>query len=353
ERSYPGIIRCEFDITGQTILPWLLEYYMTGDEYAMELTRMVEEAYRKHWDFKIHQYSTSDLHALALLYSLDWDETFGDMARRRAAQCIDLDNPAGIDDKKRHGTFYKFGTDLLPLYEYYWVTGDETARKAVLRGVDYMYRLGDRPHTSSHLTTAMSGQNYIAVLFAIAYRWTGNPDYLRVVNDQVTQGVERMRDIHPGVNNNQYFTLNLPAALEAFADAEGPIEPFPVLSLGKDDVGRPILFTKEVGKPVTLGMYVRLSDREHEDAVPRVVVETGGSEIPAQMEVEKAFRTRTRPIRFDARGSHVRLTVPTHAPAGTYTLRFPNAEKVMILDSDAGDIRQAPAPSAQPMQGSN
>ncbi|MCA1809778.1 MAG: hypothetical protein LC725_10070 [Lentisphaerae bacterium] len=203
ESTYQGIIRCEFDITGQTVLPWLLEYYLTGDEQVLELTRMVEDAYRKHWDFMIKSYSTSDLHALSLLYSREWDNALGDMARQRAEQCIDLDCPVGIDDQKRHGVLYKLGTDLLPIYEYYQTTGDPLARKAFLQGVDYMYRFGDRPHARGHLTAAMGGQNYVGILFAIAYRMTGNANYLRVVNDQIQQGIEQATNITGSVHGAQ------------------------------------------------------------------------------------------------------------------------------------------------------
>ncbi|MDY0166745.1 MAG: LamG-like jellyroll fold domain-containing protein [Thermoguttaceae bacterium] len=197
--------------TGHDIVNWLLEYYLTGDEYVMELTRMHGEAFKAHWEQTARSRDRYDgifmiLRVLANLYAREWDEDFGTMARELARYVIDLDSPNGINDAIRFGSLYKVDRNLISLYYYYRETGDDLAREAFLRGIDYEYRF-------NRVSGAFAGQAYPSFLFSIAYRWTGDPNYLRVVNASVDE--HRRWPGTVNITSQINPTMGIPAGLYA------------------------------------------------------------------------------------------------------------------------------------------
>ena len=326
-------------VTGHGITNWLLEYYLTGDEYALNLTRMHGEACKKRWDpdevaniVRSKDGVYANLGVFADLYRREWDEEFRRMGRLLADQLIDLDNPTGRWDEARFGVLYKGHRAIFNLYDYYRATGHEAAKEAFLKTMAHDYRF-------HRFGGAFSGQNYSAMLFTIAYRWTGRSAYQRVVHDLVEQhrqGSSR-RQVHL-----QIHPLGaIPAALGLMAEVEEEaIEPFPVI---ETDDPRPIDFCKRAGEPVNLSIFVRMSDDVAEDAETLVQITPEGDDEALKnvcVQVERMFPTKYDGRR-DVRRRHVDLTIPAAAPAGQYTLRLPDTMRIVVLESDAPKIALA------------
>ncbi|MCA1809503.1 MAG: hypothetical protein LC725_08660 [Lentisphaerae bacterium] len=319
--------------TGHTIAQWLLDYYMTGDEYPLHLTDMVGEAYLNDWDRdeNVYTQSLNELQILALLYSRGWNEHFRELAQYRARNKIDLDNPIGITDDLHHGPIYKMGRDLLSLYDYYMFTGDTAAREAFLKGVDYKYRF-------NLIRAPFGGQNYVGFIFSIAYKWTGNINYLRVVNAQLENG--KSIENPPGrITSNQHPTLSIPTALTVMAKVNEPIDPFPVLSYSQKEGARTMRFVKAAGSSVEIGCFLRMDQK---DRVPECQVRLDGEPgalFPEQVELYKEFAFQPASgSRANPRDWHIRVVVSADLPAGNYLLEIPHAESVVVLDSSAPEI---------------
>ncbi|TVS19178.1 MAG: hypothetical protein EA424_09220, partial [Planctomycetaceae bacterium] len=337
--------------TGHDIINWLLEYYLTGDEHAMELTRMHGEAFKAHWEQTSRSRQRYDgifmiLRVMADLYAREWDEDFGQMARELARYVIDLDSPNGINDAIRFGSLYKVDRNLISLYYYYRATGDRLARVAFLQGIDYEYRF-------HRVSGAFAGQAYPSFLFSVAYRWTGDPNYLRVVSALVDE--HRRWPGTVNITSQINPTMGLPAALGVLAEAEGPITAFPVVRQYGDSPPSRIVFRKPADRPVTMRLHLRMSDDLEEDAAVTPVVAShianGDGKLVEHvtMEAEAMFRSAYAG-RSDPRRRHVSLRVPAAEPPGLYTLELPGTEFVDVLDTDAPQV-SVYAPEGFRMQG--
>lgn len=337
-RSHPPIHWGDYHaVFGHSAAPqnWLNEYHLTGDEYARDLVRMNAEALAEHWDGEsLWPHGPPAVNTLITLYSIDWDEELGRKLRNVVHELIDLDVPNGFNDTghAKFGALYKVGRDMAVLYNYYRVTGDELARQAFLKAVDYKYRF-------NRVRGAFGGQSYDFLVFSVAWEWTGNPNYLRVVNSVLAEF--RDEDDPPG-GVQQYVNpfYGVPVALRTLVELEenGALAPFPVLEFTQEDGIHEVRFHKTEGEAVEMGIFVRLFDEADQDAEPEIVVAQDGSLVEVGLEVENAFRTQYE-ARSDLRDRHVQLTVPADAPGGDYILRLPNAMHVVVLDSTAEDLQ--------------
>ncbi len=337
--------------TGHDIINWLLEYYLTGDEYVMELTRMHGQAFKAHWEQTARSRERYDgifmiLRVLADLYAREWDEDFGQMARELARYVIDLDSPNGINDAIRFGSLYKVDRNLISLYFYYRATGDPLARQAFLQGIDYEYRF-------HRVSGAFDGQAYPSFLFSVAYRWTGDPNYLRVVNATVDE--HRRWPGRVNITSQINPTMGLPAALGVLAEAQDPITAFPVARQYGTPPPSRILFRKPADRPVNMRLHLRLSDDGEEDAAATAVIASHASNANGkpvehvQIEAEAMMRTAYA-ARNDPRRRHIALTVPAAEAPGLYTLEVPGAQLVDVLDTDSPQV-SIYAPDGFRMQG--
>ena len=348
------------NLSGTWAPAWLLDYRLTGDEYANELLLMSADAYREHaalenplFDYMNGRHVIS----LSALYEHTGDEKILTLLRIAAERMIDLKNPTGLNDNLNNGVYYKTSPEwLLPLHMYYHATGDKTARSVILRAMDYKFRF-----------FYSSSQTFRLFLFTEAYRWTGNRAYLRLIKLMVEEPFQGMI----GMN---YF-LGAPNSLHAIANAEQPIKPFPVLAVtrlkdrnGKDDsVARsdftghimphkfiegdrlpPLLVKKKANTPMNLSIYVRTGNKLDEDAEPvvRVVKDeaSGDGLVVDNVKIDKKQRYKTRNPNSLTNGRnyprrwHVQLTLPAAAEAGRYRIEFPIAETVIVLESDAENV---------------
>ncbi len=81
-----------------------------------------------------------ELRYITALYSMDWDPALGEMARSLAHQFVDLDSPCGIYEEMSPSPLYKTGRNLVTLYDYYRLTGDELAKKGMEQIIEYKFR---------------------------------------------------------------------------------------------------------------------------------------------------------------------------------------------------------------------
>lgn len=330
---------------------WLAEYTLTGDEYANELLQMVADAYIERADDRrtMTGYQHGHLYNLSVLYDHTGHETLRELARQAADNLIDLDNPVGLNDELRYGIYYKTSTEwLFPLYLYYNATGDATAREAILRALDDKFRF-----------FYSSNQTFRLFMFSEGYRWTGNPAYLRLVKLMVEEPFFSL------MGHN--YLLGAPTALHAVANADQPIDAFPVLAVTNRDDGvprsdffghlmphtfieggalPPLLVGQAAGSPVTLSIFVRLADDFSEDTEPVVRLNrlsaTGDARPVDEVQIAKTQRFETRRVgRNHLRRWHLKLTLPSAAEAGTYRLEIPQAATIVVLESEAESVTLA------------
>lgn len=337
---------------------WPLEYYLTGDEYAHELIQMVGDAYREHWDPERHLDDSAhgQLLTLAVLYQLEWDDTFNEIARQVAPLLIDLDNPVGLNDDQRRGVFYKTSREwLYPLYSYYQATGDDAAREAILRAMDDKFRFNhvlDRTSLAGGRGPAGS-QHYGTFLWSVVYKWTGDSSYLPIIQYMVEElpDVEDFDGNYLPAQTNVY--QGVPLAQWILAATDEPIGPFPILAMTRDrsaslqgDFVRfdleelpPLRVHKDAEDPVRLSIYVRIASDEVEDteAVAEVTDSSGRPIEGVEIASQQKFATSNE-SRRDIRRWHFHVTLPAELPAGEYAIAFPKAGTVTVLTSDAPDL---------------
>ena len=328
--------------SGMSVKHWLIGYYLTGDVYALDLTRMIGKAYKKHWDESHVEGHVSELGAytglvrLIDLYTREWDEDFKHMADVWADYLIDMDNPTGRSEISGNGVLYKGHRMLYALYQYHRWTGDGRAKQSFLKGLDYRYRFQRIPPPFT--------KNWSDFLYTAGYRMTGRPVYLSIVKhliDQVRLAVQDKPRVH--TYRAWHILGSVPTALGLLTEVdESRIGRYPVL---KTDEPKPITFHKSVGKPVTLSIYVRMSEdvAADSDTVVQIAVQgeaDGGRRVLQQgvnVEVERLIATKYEGRR-DPRSRHVTIAVSSDAAAGEYVLRFPNIGRIVVLESNAPHI---------------
>jgi hypothetical protein len=265
------------------------------------------------------------------------------MARDLATHLIDLSVPNGITDRMSGGALYKWTRNVHSLYEYYRATGDEAAREAILKALDYNYRF-------NMISPPFGSTNHAAFLYTIAYRWTGRRAYLRLVNHLVESGLATKR-LPGGVHTCAHPTMGVPTALGLLAEVEEPIEPFPVVSFTQADKPCVIAFGKDAGRPVEMSVYVRLSSDVDKDA--RAAVEVASADTEGQRRVrrvsvdeQRAFRSAQPVSGGRERDRHLHLRLSGEEPAGRYLLTFPNASRIIVLESSAGETGRYTRPES-------
>lgn len=340
------------DISGHDIENWLLEYYMTGDERALEATHQFGAALLEHWDPQQARRGSAPFVFLRLLTSLhqrEWDEQFGDMARELAHLVIDMDSPNGLTNDMPYGALYKVDRNASALYDYWRATGDDLARDAFLKAVDYQLRFNLIPAPIEY-------QNGAAYLMTIAYRWTGDERYLRATHQLVQGGLvqegtpldeelaalpanldEAERLPYRGVHLNMHPTLGMPTALAMLAGAGRDLPPFPLVAKTFTVEPAQAILEKPAGEPVTVTLY--FVTMRQGDIAPRVLTYPDGAEVGpgagVVMEMEQRMESYA-PSEF--RRFHCRLTLPAALPGGLYSVTLDGPEEFMVQEVTAGRV---------------
>ncbi len=343
------------DSSGHDVHNWLVDYYLTGDQYALHMHKMVGEAKKKHWDAdRVREAPTRargrdgglerweagmPLRVLSSLYVRDWDEEFGEMARDLSRHLIDLENPNGLTDHISGGALYKWERNVETLYNYYKATGDASAREAVLQSLEYHYRF---PH---QIAAPFYSTNHAALLYTIAYRWTGDRNYVRVVNDLVERSVARS-NLPAGAHTNAHPTMGVPAAMGLLVTIQDPIDPFPLIEYDRTEEPAGIMFRKAGDTELEMSIALRIAEDAEADAPVKALVrayengKTGRELQEGELYVDVETLFDTSGLRGDPRRRHMRLTLPPQVPSGRYTLDIPDAGSVRVLDTNAVDIEK-------------
>ncbi|HNS32366.1 MAG TPA: hypothetical protein PKN36_05270, partial [bacterium] len=175
-----------FIINAGDIGHWLLEYYLTGDEYSLALVYMIKESFIKNgWKPKspTWQYHATGIRTLLTLFIMDWNEDAGRTLKETVNEMVDLQSQNGFKlFDTGYGPMYKDHRTSHNILEYYLETGDELAKEAFLKLVDQRYRFDRR-------TVVASYKNYDAFTYSLGYWVTGDERYRTVVEQAVRDGL--------------------------------------------------------------------------------------------------------------------------------------------------------------------
>jgi hypothetical protein len=336
-------------VSGVDVVNFLQEYYMTGSERAQEAALDYGDSLLAHWDLPTARKSSSPFLILRLVtgvYAHTRDERLRVMAHDLAHLIIDMDSPNGLTNEMPYGSLYKVDRNASALYDYWWATGDDLAKQAFLKALDFEYRFNRIP-------TPIVYQNGKAYLFTLAYEMTGREEYRRIAGQLVQTGLvvesrtiaEEIGDTPPreldrlpyrGPHLNMHPTLGMPTALSLIAHADEPIPPFPALAKAYTAERAYAIFDKPAGEEVTMRLFMRTLRQG--DVTP-IVFDPADEPIPAIAEMlERPTFSQTVDSTTDIgptgfRRFSIDLRVPADAPAGKYIVDVDGPEEFIVLQS--------------------
>ncbi|MBD3292528.1 MAG: hypothetical protein GF393_06360, partial [Armatimonadia bacterium] len=335
-------------ISGHDAWNWLAEYYMTGDEHALEVAQQYADAFKRHWDLQTAVDGSAPfiiLRVITALHTHDWDPALGEIARELAHALMIPDNPNGFYEEMPYGPLYKVDRNASATYDYWWATGDERAKTVFLKALDYEYRFNRIPEPIAY-------QNGKAYLYTLAYNMTGREVYRRIAAQLVRSSLtvesltlaEEIGDADPyeleslpfrGPHLNMHPTLGIPTALTVMAEAEEPIAPWPLLVKALNAEQARAVFEKPEGEALSLRVYfrtIRTGEIEPQIFGPderRVDCNISGEErIPSYA-----------PSQFRHLNYHIEI--PADAAAGTYTLGIGGPEEFIVQEAGTEQVALA------------
>ncbi len=358
-----------YSINAGDIGHWLLDYYLTGDEYSFDLLQIIKESFKKNWKVGGAKQSTSILvlRTLLTLSIMDWDEDAGRMAKEVAHSLIDLQSQNGMhrNSEGKYGPMYKDHRSSHNLLEYYLETKDEAVKEAFLKLVDQRYRFDRRGTTVSY-------KNYDGFTHAMAYWMTGDERYSKVVvqtlNDSLyyTSLMPLSADLEkkpadplewPNLYSNTEFPgprttffmghheyhnpfIGFPTALKLLSEKgrTGKTTPLVVKPMKNPRAG--ILFLHSRGKDTMLSIYLQTQQKdirpkvsiygEDSENTPAVNIKT---EIEERMSIGQYFLDRPEEYPVTERFYHLYMTVPSETYSGLYLLSFSDEDTFTLLDA--------------------
>ncbi len=341
-------------VSGSDIRNFMLEYYMTGNERALEASIEFGDSLKAHWDLPTARGGSAPFLTLRLLtglYTREWDEDFHAMARELAELIIDMDNANGLTNEMPYGCLYKVDRNASALYDYWWATGEELPKQAFLKALDFEYRFNRIP-------VSIAYQNGKAYLYTIAYQMTGREEYRRIATQLVRSGLamepvtiaEEIGDTPPqdldrlpfrGPHLNMHPTLGMPTALSLLARAEEPIPPYPMLIKAFTAETAYAIFDKPAGEEVTMRLFMRTLRQG--DVTP-TIFDPADEPIDAAIEMlERPTFSQTIDPTTDIgptgfRRFSIDLRIPADAPAGEYLVDVGGPEEFIVLQSSVPNI---------------
>ncbi|HNS31543.1 MAG TPA: hypothetical protein PKN36_01025, partial [bacterium] len=342
---------------------WLMEYYLSGDEYCRDVLVKVGESFRKHWNVKeATDWRTAlsflTLRKLVNLYMMEWDEDFGRMARELAHALISIEKQTGVTPEyMTYGcAMYKDQRHVPTLYMYYRETGDELGKEAFLKILDHRYRFYRNPFPISYQSAA-------AFAYPIAYGMTGNVNYRRVIEQTVNDGfslfsvpLEKELANMPedpylwktlprlGVPNHTHSFLGLPTAMKFFTEKGIAGNPFPLLVKSMKDTPSRAVFLHQGDRDTVINLFCYTPARGNvKPELTPYPLSSKAVPLPGiRIEMEERIETMV-PITYGKPASpnyqyHVKLAVPSSVPAGMYLLSLRGNEPFVILDSTSPKV---------------
>jgi len=356
-------LKYEMGNSSSDIGNWLMEYYLTGNEQARELTVTAGESIKRLWNLQEaldweKTLSFLALRALSILYMREWDPDFLRMASELAHSLIKLEEQTGVnpDYMSYRDAMYKDQRHTIDLYFYYSATGDELGKKAFLKILDHRYRYNRNEK-------AISYQNSSAFAYAIAYMMTGNAGFRRIaqetMNDSLAgfsstlaETLEKM-DKDPGkwvtfprLNNpvQTHPFLGMPTVLRMIAD-EGFLKGgFPVLVKSNDMTRADILFEHVRGKETVIDIYYSTKDRGKVSPtvfpypLPARKTPLGGIKTELEERIPSMVsETLNRPV-TDTWYYSARVSMPADFKPGLYTASLESDDPYTVMDTTASRI---------------
>jgi PcRGLX-like N-terminal RIFT barrel domain len=328
---------------------YLCQFYMTGDWHAWELAENHHEAARK-YSFVIPSKpargSAVPLRFLSALYSMHWDPQIGSKTVALAHKILDLKSPNAINEKTPPTPLYKTHRNIIPIYEYYRFTGDEYARKCLIKMIEYDYRF-DRLREGR----PVSYRNPSALAGAVLYDLTGDKKYLALCQQVLTSGLRQWKDELDGdvplpadpkkeltgmpplaaAHFNYHTCLGLPLALHALGEYKGaPLPAFPTVKKYGDSTSNAwVVLEKQPGKPLDLELGMRLLQS---DKIDLVVI---GPDMKRVRRVEILDKRLGMVIPFvpSVTPAFISVRIPADMPGGIYRVGHSNLGPFTVLST--------------------
>ena len=348
---------------------WLLEYWLTGDEYSLDILKTIKESFRKNgWRPKESpkQFHATGIRTLVTLMLMDWDEEAVKAAREIVSETVDMNSQNGIRLFENHyGSQYKDHRASHNLIEYYLETGDEVAKEGFLKLLDQRYRFDRRRR-------AISYKNYDGFVHSIAYWTTGN-ERDRIVVEQalrdmlyyssknslesdLAQKPENVlswpnlyiNSIFGGPRSNIFLGhyeyhnpfIGIPTALKLIAEKGWSGKTTPLIVKPMEVPDSKVVFSHEKGKDTILNFYIKTRDSERKPVVTSLSggVQVSGIRLEEERQMASGKYFQDRPKEFPSTGRksiYVSVGMPADAESGLYLLTFAPGTTFTLHDSTA------------------
>lgn len=322
----------------------LYHFYFTGDWDLRELVENYGNAVKNNDWLRIEKVGRGTLVYMRNFlnaYSLDWDETLGELTRNLAKKTIDLSSPNAISLKSKPFPMYKIGRNAIAMLDYYRLTGDELGKEGFIKMVDYDFRFGGiKP------SNPIGYQDASGMMYTILSKFTGDDKYFYRAYQTIDAGIQaeedfkascKKRNVPPykGQCFNYQAFLNMPIILKYLSAYKGHINSLPMLIKNNDSSSNAwAVFKKQKGKAIALELLFNLSGAQ--DVRPVVI----GPAMKPYRDY-KIIKTEKRMPNPFVKGDvpvYMKIDIPANAPAGTYRLGHKNPGAFTVISCNVKKI---------------
>ena len=327
-----------FNGSGTDIHNYLLEFYFTGEWTVRELAEQFAEAFKKHYDLKtIIDYGRPflTLRCMVAAYSIRWDPTLARMVKELADRIIAPDAKHGM------GVWHpKVGCHTQALLDYWHFCGDDRARGAFLKFVDFQYKY-------QRDGIPLSYQNGAGGFYALAYRLTQRKEYLQLakqsiemarrsmpttLKEDLAPGLDALRRLpHIGADKTLHPFFSTPIVLKLLSEERASVEPFPVLPKYYDSAKAWAAFEKPAGKPVSLDVTFKLMQQRELEVV---VLGPEGRPVEDFAVLDKEIAPQSSSWSAGVYQYFARIQIPASHRPGVYYLALATTDEFRILKAD-------------------
>ena len=356
-------LKYEMGNSSSDIGNWLMEYYLTGNEQAREVTVKAGESIKRLWNLEEaldweKTLSFLALRTLSILYMREWDPDFLNMANQLAHSLIKIDEQTGVNPEYMtyRDAMYKDQRHTVDLYFYHSATGDELGKKAFLKILDHRYRY-------NRIEKAISYQNSTAFAYPIAYLMTGNEKYRRITQETIKDSLDGFTSTleetleKMGPDPDKWATLprlsnpsqthpflGMPVALKMVAESGYNEEIFPILVKNNDMTREDILLEHSRGRETFIN--ISYSTMKRGKIKPSVFPYPSGKKDKPLKGIRSRIEERipgmvnetlNRPV-SDTWHYTASISIPASFSSGLYTVSLESDDPYTVLDSNSPGI---------------
>lgn len=334
-----------YGIIDGEIRHWLFEYYLTGDEYTLDLVKMTRESAEKAgWPAGG---VISILRELQTFSMMDMDESSFNATREFLRRIVDLESENGIRDNGGYGPLYKDERDTFDFIDYYLETGDELAKSAFIKLIDHRYYFDRRYNPVAH-------RNYDAYTHSIAYMITGEERYRKVVEQTVGDALYYLKQyplentlkdmpqdplewkgLPDFLGQHEYHLpfLGIPTALKLYAEKGKTGKRAPFLIKPMDIDTGSVVFPHRTGRETRISLFFTTLRKEVHPVVFPYGDGPGRNNIQG-IRIEMRKRKQWPPslvVRNDDIYS-ASITIPPEISSGLYELSLGGSEPFTLIE---------------------